>query len=112
MKQKVLVLLILSISLLSCNNNSLEKPIRIDTSHWQVSNSNGVIMDSCVENLNDIYTLLYSKGLIPHPFIEDNELRLSWVDSSTWTYVTSFHIAQSDLEKNSIKLRAANIDTY
>ncbi len=69
-------------------------------------------MDSCVENLNDIYTLLYSKGLIPHPFIEDNELRLSWVDSSTWTYATSFHIAQSDLEKNSIKLRAANIDTY
>jgi beta-mannosidase len=37
-----------------------------------------------------VHTDLLAAGLIPDPFVDDNEVRLSWIGRAEWAYETSF----------------------
>ena len=41
---------------------------------------------------NSIHTDLYENGLIPHPFVGDNEKDLQWIADKHWTYKTEFKL--------------------
>ncbi|MGC4896387.1 glycosyl hydrolase 2 galactose-binding domain-containing protein [Micromonospora sp. DT31] len=37
-----------------------------------------------------VHTDLLTAGLIPDPYLDDNENRLTWIGHADWTYRTSF----------------------
>lgn len=41
---------------------------------------------------------LLAAGLIPDPYLDDNESRLAWIGLVDWTYATSFELAPGELE--------------
>jgi beta-mannosidase len=38
-----------------------------------------------------VHTDLLAAGLIPDPYLDDNEVRLGWVGRTDWRYETRFH---------------------
>ncbi|MFA6806226.1 MAG: sugar-binding domain-containing protein [Bacteroidales bacterium] len=84
----------------------------INPKYWTISNNKNISIDSCSKNLNNIYNLLFNNNIIPNPFINDNELRLSWIDSTSWTYSTNIKLNKKDLNLDNIFLILGMIDTY
>lgn len=86
------------------------KKIKIE--YWNVSDNKTINIDSCNYYLNDIFELLHNKKIIPHPFKNDNETKLGWIDSTSWTYTSSFIISKEDIISENIQLKCSNINTY
>jgi beta-mannosidase len=61
---------------------------------------------------NSIHTDLYENGLIPHPFIGNNEQDLQWIADRNWIYQTEFELTQSQLKTNNSELVFEGLDTY
>ena len=77
---------------------------------WQVRESGGrewipAEVPGC------IHTDLLSAGLIPNPFAEDNELRVSWVAEAGWIYKREFHPTPELLNEERIFLECDGLDT-
>jgi beta-mannosidase len=43
-----------------------------------------------------VHTDLLAAGLIPDPFVDDNEVRLSWIGRADWAYETTFEWSDRD----------------
>jgi beta-mannosidase len=56
-----------------------------------------------------VHTDLRSAGLIPDPFVDDNEVRLQWIGHTNWEYETSFEVAVLDGHRTD--LVCAGLDT-
>lgn len=61
---------------------------------------------------NSIHTDLFENGLIPHPFIGDNEKDLQWIADRYWTYKTEFKIDKQQLNSKNSELVFEGLDTY
>lgn len=61
---------------------------------------------------NSIHTDLFENGLIPHPFIGDNEKDLQWIADRYWTYKTEFRIDKQQLNSKNSELVFEGLDTY
>ena len=59
-----------------------------------------------------IHSDLYENGLISHPFIKDNELKLQWISDSIWEYETQFLVDEKRLGKTNHVLNFEGLDTY
>jgi beta-mannosidase len=49
-----------------------------------------------------VHTDLLAAGLIPDPFLDDNESALAWIGLVDWTYATSFTWAPSDADRTDL----------
>jgi len=58
-----------------------------------------------------IHLDLLRAGRIPDPFWRDNELKVSWVGESEWTYQCEFKVEPGFLEKNHQVLHCEGLDT-
>jgi len=58
-----------------------------------------------------VHTDLLSLGLIPDPFVGDNELEVMWVAEVDWEYKYSFHTNSEILANKQIYLVADGLDT-
>ena len=47
---------------------------------------------------------LMQNGLIPDPFIGDNEKKVQWVDTATWEYKCTFQVSSKWLKSNQASL--------
>ncbi|TDB77303.1 glycoside hydrolase family 2 protein [Micromonospora sp. KC723] len=56
-----------------------------------------------------VHTDLLAAGLIPDPFLDDNEKRLTWIGRTDWIYETTFRWQPGDDER--IDLVCAGLDT-
>ena len=56
-----------------------------------------------------VHTDLLGAGLIPDPFVDDNEVRLSWIGRADWEYETSFDWTSGGEER--IDLVCEGLDT-
>ncbi|GAA2635502.1 glycoside hydrolase family 2 protein [Dactylosporangium fulvum] len=59
-----------------------------------------------------VHTDLLSAGLIPDPYLDDNEERLHWIGRTSWVYETTFDCAGPDgLGGDRVDLVAEGLDT-
>jgi beta-mannosidase len=59
-----------------------------------------------------VHTDLLQNNLIPDPFLEDNEVKLQWIENENWVYETSFNITNKELQHQTIQLQFNGLDTY
>ncbi|MBN2205910.1 MAG: glycoside hydrolase family 2 protein [Candidatus Aminicenantes bacterium] len=59
-----------------------------------------------------VHTDLLAAGLIPDPFVGDNELRVQWVDKEDWEYRKAFDAPPALLARERVELVAEGLDTY
>ena len=57
----------------------------------------------------DVHTDLLAAGLIPDPYLDDNEIGLSWIGRTDWVYTTSFRWDGVDASR--VDLVCAGLDT-
>nr|AIA93444.1 CAZy families GH2 protein [uncultured Geobacillus sp.] len=43
-----------------------------------------------------VHTDLFENGLIPHPFVGNNELELQWISDERWQYVLEFELTKNN----------------
>ncbi|MFM1744244.1 MAG: hypothetical protein RLZZ630_181 [Bacteroidota bacterium] len=55
---------------------------------------------------------LIREGIIPDPFLNDNESRVQWVGESDWVYSTRFNCTDEVLRNKSLLLVFEGLDTY
>ncbi|WP_027344711.1 glycoside hydrolase family 2 protein [Hamadaea tsunoensis] len=55
-----------------------------------------------------VHTDLLASGLIPDPYLDDNETRLGWIGRSAWTYTTAFEWSP---DADRVDLLCAGLDT-
>ncbi|HEX9018079.1 MAG TPA: glycoside hydrolase family 2 protein, partial [Anaerolineaceae bacterium] len=58
-----------------------------------------------------VHTDLLAAGLIPDPFVGDNELRVQWVAESDWDYTRSFTPSAAMLQEERVYLVCDGLDT-
>jgi beta-mannosidase len=56
-----------------------------------------------------VHTDLLAAGLIPEPYLDDNETRLSWIGRADWAYETTFAWSAADADR--VELVCAGLDT-
>ena len=49
-----------------------------------------------------VHTDLFENGLIPHPFVGNNELKLQWISDERWQYVLEFELSKEQLKNQNI----------
>ena len=59
----------------------------------------------------DVYSALASAGLIPPPYMADNDVQLRWVARRNWTYSKNFHLKPSEALSSRALLRLQGVDT-
>ncbi|GGI46742.1 beta-mannosidase [Agromyces flavus] len=78
----------------------MKRPLR---SGWRLTASDGPVPDSLRGVVvpgtvpGVVHTDLLAAGLIPDPYIDDNEALLSWIGLVDWTYETTIEIAPEEL---------------
>ncbi len=55
---------------------------------------------------------LMRNGLIPDPFLEDNELKVQWVENADWEYREVFSLDPRIMAKSRIELVCKGLDTF
>src|SRR5512138_2165783 len=58
-----------------------------------------------------IHTDLMAAGVIPDPFVSDNERSVQWVARADWRYKRTFNIEPGLLENDKVLLVADGLDT-
>ncbi|MFJ8577448.1 glycoside hydrolase family 2 protein [Micromonospora sp. NPDC093277] len=56
-----------------------------------------------------VHTDLLAAGLIPDPYLDDNETRLGWIGRTDWVYETTFEWQPGDTDR--VDLACAGLDT-
>ncbi len=59
-----------------------------------------------------VHTDLFENGLIPHPFVGNNEQKLQWISEKNWVYQTEFKLTKEQLKNQNINLVFEGLDTY
>lgn len=109
--KKILLSLLFSFVLINCfSQENNHKKINLD--YWKLGDNKSINIDSCKSYLNDIFELLHNKDIIPDPFKNDNETKLGWIDSTSWTYSSLFNLTTEDISNENIILKCRNINTY
>lgn len=55
---------------------------------------------------------LIKAGLLPEPYLSDNEKKIQWVENEDWEYSCEFTIDKDYLKNENIELVLEGIDTY
>ncbi len=58
-----------------------------------------------------VHTDLLALGLIPDPFVGDNELRVQWVAESDWEYRRVFNVPENLIQQDKVWLVCDGLDT-
>jgi beta-mannosidase len=77
-----------------------------DTQHPGVSDWHSATLPG------EVQTDLQAAGLIPDPFLADNEKRLQWVGEQDWEYRTTLRPSASTLARQHIELVFEGLDTF
>lgn len=97
--------------LLFCSLVFAQKSIVTLNENWQFSET-GKDQWHPTHIPNSIHTDLFENGLIPHPFVGDNEKDLQWIADRYWTYKTEFKIGKQQLNSRNSELVFEGLDTY
>ena len=59
-----------------------------------------------------VHTDLLNHGIIPDPFIGQNERQVQWVDKEDWIYETTFDLNDDETSRDHVNLVFEGLDTY
>lgn len=59
-----------------------------------------------------VHTDLMANGMIPDPFVGENERQVQWVDKEDWIYETTFNLDSLSAASEHIELVFEGLDTY
>ena len=59
----------------------------------------------------NIHTDLMANGIIPDPYLNNNEQQVQWVENENWRYQSDFEISKNEYGNAHIILQLKNIDT-
>ena len=81
------------------------------TDHWEFKRLGD---SACYKAVvpGSVHLDLMQNGLIPDPFIGDNENKVQWVDTATWEYKCTFQVSSKWLKSNHASLIFEGLDTY
>ena len=111
LSSKIFLLILLSITLCSCS--SQEKNIRITKLHenWQFKHTEETNWyDANVPG--EVHMDLFRLGVIPDPFVANNELDVQWIAENDWEYKTTFNVDEELLSKKHLEIKFNCLDTY
>lgn len=108
MKTKVLAILTIVLTSLSSGAMVTEQQI---VDGWKFRQARTVEWhDATVPGT--VHTDLMANGIIPDPFIGQNERAVQWVDKEDWIYETLFDLDQDIARQDSINIVFDGLDTY
>ena len=79
---------------------------------WKFKESNGVALPLEAAVPGTVHTDLLTHGLIPDPFLADNEQQVQWVETRTWEYSTRFECTRAMRREKHIEIQFEGLDTY
>lgn len=59
-----------------------------------------------------VHTDLLKHGMIPDPFVGENELDLQWIDKQDWEYKSTISVSKEWLQEDRVELVFEGLDTY
>ena len=112
MKNNFLLLIIASITFLSCSKTTSDVPISFQIhENWQFKS----VEDSEWKSASvpgNIFTDLLAHKIIPDPFVKTNEEKVQWVSKKDWEYKTTFKVDNETLQKENTTISFEGLDTY
>lgn len=85
--------------------------LHLEDSSWKVKDQDSsVFMPAFVPG--NIHTDLLKNGLIPDPFLGENEKLVQWVGQRNWVYKSQFTLTSKELNETHHELILEDIDTY
>lgn len=78
---------------------------------WQFRQARGNDMHKATVP-GTVHTDLMDNGLIPNPFVGQNERQVQWVDKEDWIYSTTFDLNEEAVADNFVSLVFDGLDTY
>jgi len=82
------------------------------TEGWTLAGSDTFTVGLPATVPGTVHTDLLHAGLIPDPFLRDNELRLQWVGERDWVYRTTFVAGPQVLDREVAELVFHGLDTF
>lgn len=58
------------------------------------------------------HTDLWDNNLIPHPYFQNNEKKIKWVDTASWVYNTEFMVSEKEKAYQHCALNFDGLDVY
>ncbi|MEM7161579.1 MAG: hypothetical protein AAF487_03980 [Bacteroidota bacterium] len=59
-----------------------------------------------------VHTVLYKEGLINHPYQDDEEQNIEWIENEDWAFTTWFKTSDRWFDYDRIELNCKGLDTY
>ncbi|MDE7032077.1 MAG: glycoside hydrolase family 2 protein, partial [Muribaculaceae bacterium] len=78
---------------------------------WQFRQARGNDMHKATVP-GTVHTDLMDNGLIPNPFVGQNERQVQWVDKEDWIYSTTFDLNEEAVADDFVSLVFDGLDTY
>ncbi|MFW5820196.1 MAG: glycosyl hydrolase 2 galactose-binding domain-containing protein [Bacteroidota bacterium] len=112
MKKALFLLVIIFLSMVSCQNEEIKQVSVNDlTGNWEFSRS-GENNRYHAKVPGTVHTDLMAHELIPDPFIGYNEDSVQWIEDEDWIYTTKFILDSSEIGFTHKELIFEGLDTY
>ena len=107
------ILMSQNINKISLNDNWNFKPSSSNSSPNKDDLGQKMSADGYNANLpNSILNVLFDNGVIGDPFYRDNEVKLQWLENSSWTFEKKFDADSKMMSEKNIDLVLNGVDTY
>ncbi len=83
----------------------------IELCSWEYKNLQDSLWRSC-QAPSLIQENLIKEGLLPQPYLADNEKKIQWVSNQDWLYQTTFQVQQKPQASQPLFLNFEGLDTY
>lgn len=104
----VLIFLLSSYGLIAQSGNTV---LSLNSAKWEFRKyGDSVWLQANVPGT--VHTDLMALGLIPDPFVGNNEEKVQWVENEEWEYRSVFYLEKKDIENYGIDLILEGLDTY
>lgn len=81
-------------------------------SNWKFRQARSLVTWHNASVPGTVHTDLLSNGMIPDPFIGQNERQVQWVDKEDWIYRTQFDLDPTVAKQDNVNLVFEGLDTY
>jgi len=113
MSRKLFFYLSISMLLYSCSEKK-EHPTRMELSeNWSLTQESSLkLISDNIHIPTTVHSDLMDAGIIPDPFVANNEEKVGWVAQEEWSYSTDFGLSREQLRSDHLYLNFDGFNTY
>lgn len=106
-----LLWILFSLFAFACSSPQVKSPEKIILSNARLYSPDTAI--SITTKLPaTVYDALETAGVIPNPYVGENEEKVQWVSEKEWVYEMEFEVTKDFIDNKNIFLKAEQLDTY